>query len=148
MPPASLLVPLLLAHVAVSPGGAVAAAHPAASEAGAAVLRAGGNAADAAVAAAFALSVVEPQSSGIGGGGLALVYVAREGRVHAIDFRETAPAAATPGMFLADGKPDPRRSRCGGLAVAVPGAVKGYAEIARRFGRKPFSTLAAPAERL
>ena len=94
----------------------------------------GGNAADAAVAAAFALSVAEPQSSGIGGGGLALVYVAREDRVYAVDFRETAPAAATKDMFLVDGKPDPLRSRCGGLSVAVPGAVKGYAEIARRFG--------------
>jgi gamma-glutamyltranspeptidase/glutathione hydrolase len=144
----SLLLPLLLAHVAVSPNGAVATAHPAASEAGAAVLRAGGNAADAAVAAAFALGVVEPQSSGIGGGGLALVYVAREDRVYAIDFRETGPAAATAGMFLRDGKPDPRASRCGGLSVAVPGAVKGYAEIARRFGRRKLSALVAPAVQL
>ena len=143
-----LLLPLLLAHVAVSPRGAVAAPHPAASEAGAAVLRAGGNAADAAVAAAFALSVAEPQSSGIGGGGLALVYVASEGRVHAIDFRETAPAGSTPDMFLVDGKPDPARSRCGGLSVAVPGAVKGYAEIARRFGRTPLPALVAPAVKL
>src|SRR5512137_2739542 len=148
MTAAPLLLPLLLAHVAVSPRGAVATAHPAASEAGAAVLRAGGNAADAAVAAAFALSVAEPQSSGIGGGGLALVYVAREGRVYALDFRETAPAAATKDMFLVDGKPDPLRSRCGGLAVAVPGAVKGYAEIARRFGRKPLPELVAPAVKL
>ncbi len=142
------LLPLLLAHVAVSPRGAVAAANPVASEAGAAVLRAGGNAADAAVAAAFALSVAEPQSSGIGGGGLALVYLAREDRVVAIDFRETAPAAATPDMFRVDGRPDPRRSRCGGLSIAVPGAVKGYAEIARRFGTRPLSELVAPAIRL
>ena len=148
MTAAPLLLSLLVAHVAVSPRGAVAAAHPAASEAGAAVLRAGGNAADAAVAAAFALSVAEPQSSGIGGGGLALVYVAREDRVYAIDFRETAPAAATPDMFLVDGKPDPHRSRCGGLSVAVPGAVKGYAEIARRFGTKPLPDLVAPAVKL
>ncbi len=148
MPAVPLLASLLLAHVAVSPRGAVATAHPAASEAGAAVLRAGGNAADAAVAAAFALSVAEPQSSGIGGGGLALVYVAREDRVYAVDFRETAPAAATKDMFLVDGKPDPLRSRCGGLAVAVPGAMKGYAEIARRFGRKPLPELVAPAVKL
>ncbi len=148
MSPATFLLPVLLAHVAVSPRGAVATAHPAASEAGAAVLRAGGNAADAAVAAAFALAVAEPQSSGIGGGGLALVYLAREGRVHAIDFRETAPAASTPEMFLADGKPDPARSRCGGLSIAVPGAVKGYAEIARRFGTRPLPALVDPAARL
>jgi len=148
MTAAPLLLPLLLAHVAVSPRGAVATSHPAASEAGAAVLRAGGNAADAAVAAAFALSVAEPQSSGIGGGGLALVYVAREDRVYAIDFRETAPAGSAPDMFLVDGRPDPRRSRCGGLSVAVPGAVKGYAEIARRFGKKALPDLVAPAVRL
>jgi len=144
----ALLLPLLWSHVAVSPRGAVAAAHPAASEAGAAVLREGGNAADAAVAAAFALAVAEPQSSGIGGGGLALVYLAREDRVVAIDFRETAPAAARPGMFVVDGKPDPALSRCGGLAVAVPGAVKGYAEIARRFGTRPLPALVAPAVKL
>ena len=148
MAPFPAVIPLLLAHVAASPRGAVAAAHPAASEAGAAVLRAGGNAADAAVAAAFALAVVEPQSSGIGGGGLALVYVAREGRVHAIDFRETAPGAARADMFLEDGRPVPGLSRCGGLAVAVPGAVKGYAEIARRFGTRPLPALVEPAARL
>jgi gamma-glutamyltranspeptidase/glutathione hydrolase len=139
---------VLLGYVAVSPKAAVATAHPLASEAAAEVLRAGGNAVDAAVAAAFALSVVEPESSGIGGGGLALVYLAREGKVHAIDFRETAPAAAAPDMFLRDGKPVPRLSRCGGLSVAVPGAVKGYAEIARRFGRKPLSRLVEPAARI
>ena len=95
----------------------MAAAHPAASEAGAAVLRAGGNAADAAVAAAFALSVAEPQSSGIGGGGLALVYVAREDRVHAIDFRETAPAAAGPGHV-------PRRREARPAPLPVRGALR------------------------
>jgi gamma-glutamyltranspeptidase/glutathione hydrolase len=139
---------LALGYLAVSTQAAVATANPLASEAAAEVLRAGGNAADAAVAAAFALAVVEPESSGLGGGGLALVYVAREGKVHAIDFREAAPAAATPTMFLRDGKPDPGLSRCGGLAAAVPGAVKGYAEIARRFGRRPLASLVEPAARL
>jgi len=148
IPAAAVAIRLLLGYVAVSPTAAVATAHPLASEAAAEVLRAGGNAADAAVAAAFALSVVEPQSSGIGGGGLALVYVARERRVYAIDFRETAPAASRAGMFLRDGKPSPGLSRCGGLAVAVPGAVKGYAEIARRFGRTPLRRLVEPAARI
>jgi gamma-glutamyltranspeptidase/glutathione hydrolase len=144
----ALLLPVLLSHVAASPRAAVATAHPAASEAAAGVLRAGGNAADAAVAAAFALAVVEPMSSGIGGGGLALVYVAREDRVHALDFREVAPAASRPDMFLRDGAPVNSLSRCGGLSVAVPGAVKGYAEMARRFGTRPLADLVEPAARL
>src|SRR5438309_407069 len=99
-----VFVALVLATAAVSPRGAVATGHPLASEAGAAILRHGGNAVDAAVATAFALSVVEPQSSGIGGGGFALVYLAREKKVQVIDFREVAPAAATPQMYVQDGK--------------------------------------------
>ena len=144
----SLVLALSLAGVAASPHGAVASAHPLASEAGASVLRAGGNAVDAAVATAFALGVVENESSGIGGGGFALVYLARERRVHTVDFREVAPLAATRDMFLVDGKPDPRLSREGALAVAVPGAVKGYAELARRFGTRPLSSLVEPAARI
>ena len=141
------LLAVVLSIVAVSPRGAVATAHPLASEAAAAVLREGGNAADAAVAAAFALSVVEPQSSGVGGGGFALVYVAKERRVHVLDFRETAPAAATPTMFArpAEGT---HPSLDGGLAVATPGAVKGYALLARRFGTRPLPALVEPAARL
>ena len=100
-----LLLALLLAFPAVSPRGAVAAAHPLAAEAGASLLRRGGNAVDAAVAAAFALGVVEPQSSGIGGGGFALVYTSRDRQVHALDFREMAPGRATQDMFLEAGKP-------------------------------------------
>jgi gamma-glutamyltranspeptidase/glutathione hydrolase len=153
MPSAIVLVALLFATPATSAKGAVATAHPLASEAGAAVLRAGGNAVDAAVAAAFALSVVEPQSSGIGGGGFAMVYLAKEGaakkgKVHFLDFREVAPGAATRDMFVRDGKPDSRLSLDGGLAVAVPGAVAGYAALARLFGTLPLSSLTAPAERL
>jgi gamma-glutamyltranspeptidase/glutathione hydrolase len=142
------LAALLLNTSAISAKGAIATAHPLASEAGAAVLRAGGNAADAAVAAAFAVGVLEPQSSGIGGGGFALVYLAKEERVHVLDFREVAPAAATPTMFVKDGQPRPELSLTGPLSVAVPGAVRGYAELARRFGKKPLRALTAPAERL
>ncbi len=148
MPSAILLVALLLATPASSTRGAVATAHPLASEAGAAVLRAGGNAVDAAVAAAFALSVVEPQGSGLGGGGFAMVYLAKEAKVHFLDFREVAPGASTRDMFLREGRPDPHLSLDGGLAVAVPGAVAGYAELARRFGTRSLSSLTAPAERL
>jgi gamma-glutamyltranspeptidase/glutathione hydrolase len=139
------LLALALSVTAASPRGAVATAHPLASEAAASVLRAGGNAADAAVAAAFALSVVENEHSGIGGGGFALVWDAKERRVHALDFREVAPARARPDMFLRNGAPDPKRSLDGGLAVAVPGAVRGYAELARRFGTKPLAELVGPA---
>lgn len=144
-----LLLALALALTPTSPRGAVASAHPLASEVGAEVLREGGNAVDAAVATAFALSVVEPQSSGIGGGGFALVYLARERRVVALDFREVAPRAARPDMFAKAARPgEPSRSLDGGLSVAVPGAVKGYAELARRFGSRPLARLVEPAARL
>ncbi len=144
---ASLLA-LLLAASALSHRGAVATAHPLASEAGAEALRAGGNAVDAAVAAAFALSVVQNESSGIGGGGFALVWLAKEKKLTVLDFREVAPRGATPAMFQVDGVVDPKRSREGGLAVAVPGAVKGYAELARRFGKLPLPRLTEPAARI
>ncbi len=147
MPALASLLSLALSTLAVSPGGAIATAHPLASEAGAEVLRQGGNAADAAVAAALALAVVEPQSSGLGGGGFALVWVAREQRAYALDFREVAPAAASADLFTRPGTPA-RASLDGALAVAVPGAVKGYAELARRFGTKPLVRLVEPAARL
>jgi gamma-glutamyltranspeptidase/glutathione hydrolase len=145
--PACLLA-LLLAGTAASPRGAVATAHPLASAAGAEALRAGGNAVDAAVAAALALSVLQNESSGIGGGGFALVWLARERRLVALDFREVAPSAAGRDMFLAEGQPVPKRSTEGGLAVAVPGAVKGYAELARRFGKLSYARLSEPAAAL
>jgi gamma-glutamyltranspeptidase / glutathione hydrolase len=144
----SLALALTLSGVAASARGAVASAHPLASEVGASVLRAGGNAVDAAVATAFALGVVENSKSGVGGGGFALVYVARERKVHAIDFREVAPLAATRDMFLRDGKPEQRLAREGALSVAVPGAMKGYAALARRFGTKPLASLVEPAARI
>ena len=142
----ALLTALLLATSVASPRGAVATAHPLASEAGASILRRGGNAADAAVAAAFALGVVRPASCGLGGGGFALVYIAKEKKTYVLDFREVGPAKATPDMFVKDGKPRTDLAQDGPLSIAVPGAVRGYAELARRFGTKPLAELTSPAE--
>ncbi len=114
--------------------GVVASADPIASQVGATIMARGGNAVDAAAATALALGVLEPASSGIGGGGFALVYVAAERQVHVYDFRETAPAALGPDDFLVDGVLDPMRSRLGGLAVGVPGEVAGLARMVARHG--------------
>jgi gamma-glutamyltranspeptidase/glutathione hydrolase len=127
---------------------AVASDHPLASAAGAAVLQAGGNAIDAACATALALGVLHPEASGIGGGGFALVYIAKEKKVHALDFRERAPAAITAARFLKDGKPVPGLSKEGGLAVAVPGEVSGLGEMVKRWGKKPFGACVDPAQKL
>ncbi|HZW09733.1 MAG TPA: gamma-glutamyltransferase [Phycisphaerales bacterium] len=128
--------------------GAVAAAHPAASEAGARMLRAGGNAVDAAVAASFTLSVVRPQSCGIGGGGFMVVCLPEDpthGRVvTAINYRETAPAASSPGMFTAPGLAQDA-STDSGLAVAVPGTVAGLLHALGRFGTMERAAVLEPA---
>ncbi|HEX6242744.1 MAG TPA: gamma-glutamyltransferase, partial [Polyangiales bacterium] len=122
---------------------AVAADHTEASVAGASVLAQGGNAADAAAATMLALGVVSPTSSGLGGGGFALYYRARDKQLTLLDFRETAPRAATPDMYAAREGDTPdqakQRSQRGGLAVAVPGEPLGIAELVRRFGKKPLS---------
>lgn len=128
---------------------AVASDHPLASDAGSTVLSQGGNAADAAVATALALGVVSPASSGLGGGGFALVYRASDRSLHFLDFRETAPAATTPTMFAANGTTPAPSSITGGLAVAVPGEPMGLDTLLRRFGgRVPRARVAAPAIRL
>lgn len=127
---------------------AVASDHPLASAAGLAALERGGNAIDAACATALALGVVHPDSSGIGGGGFAVVYLAKEKKSYALDFRERAPAAITPASFLKGGKPDPELSKRGGLAVAVPGEVRGLAEMVRRWGKLPFARCADAAQKL
>ena len=128
--------------------GVVAADHPLASRAGLEVLRAGGNAVDAACATAFALGVVNPAGSGIGGGGFMIVYRAAEGKAGpapvVIDFREVAPAAATRDMYLKKGLAKDA-SRLGGLAVGVPGEVKGCAVAVKRFGKLPLARVLAPA---
>jgi gamma-glutamyltranspeptidase/glutathione hydrolase len=134
--------PLRVKHAAVASDNAEASA------AGLAALEAGGNAVDAACATALALGVVHPFASGIGGGGFALVYRAKDRQVVALDFRERAPAAIRAEMFLRDGKADPKLSREGGLAVGVPGEVRGLGELVRRFGKLSFARCVAPAEAL
>ena len=128
--------------------GAVAADDAKASEVGAAILARGGSAADAAVATALALGVVNPTSSGIGGGGFAVVHDAASGKTTVYDFRETAPAALDPGDFVRDGKLDPTLSRRGGLAVGVPGEVAGLALLHDRHGRLSWRRVVTPAARL
>ncbi len=125
----------------------MASAAPDATAAGLAILRAGGNAADAAVATALALAVVHPEAGNLGGGGFAVVRIG--GQAAALDFRETAPAAATPTMYLgADGQPVPGRSLVGPLAAGVPGSPAGLFELQRRFGALPWAEVVAPAVRL
>ena len=125
-------------------GGAVATAHPTASAAALSILNRGGNAVDAAVAAAFTLAVVDPTHSGLGGGGFALIHEAESGRTSALDFREVAPAGASRDMYLRDSRLDPKLVTDGALAVAVPGAVAGYFAALARAGLKP-KVILAPA---
>jgi len=127
--------------------GMVAADHRLASQAGVEMLQRGGNAVDAAVASAFAVGVVNPSSCGLGGGGFMLIYLARHHRTVALDYREVAPAAATPDMFVRDGRAVPELSQFGGLAVAVPGEVAGLSLVLRRFGTLPLATTLEPAIR-
>ncbi|MBN8508257.1 MAG: gamma-glutamyltransferase [Burkholderiales bacterium] len=122
--------------------GVVSTANPYAAEAGAQILEAGGNAVDAAVAVAYALNVVEPQSAGIGGGGFMLVHLAATGETFAIDSRERAPAGATPGMLSGLNFTQASTS---GIAVGVPGMVRGTAEAIRQWGRLSLAQVVAPA---
>ncbi len=123
--------------------GVVSVANPYAAEAGAKVLEQGGNAVDAAVAIAYALNVVEPQSAGIGGGGFMMIHLAGTGETFTVDSREKAPAGATPDMFEAI-LPANLRSRTG-LSVGVPGMVRGTAMVVEQHGRLPLAKLLQPA---
>ena len=125
---------------ALSTGGMVASQEARATRIGVDVLRRGGNAVDAAVAVGFALAVTLPQAGNLGGGGFMLVHRAASRETVAIDYRETAPAAATRDMFLdAEGRPDPAKSRDTGLSVGVPGTVAGLALAHARFGSGRFT---------
>jgi gamma-glutamyltranspeptidase/glutathione hydrolase len=128
--------------------GIAATANFDASRAAAEILKKGGNAVDGAVAAALALGVVDPESSGLGGGGFAVVWNAKDKRARVLDFRETAPAKATRDMYLVDGKADPAKSRWGALAVATPGEPAGLAELEAKYGKLGLAVAAGPAIRL
>lgn len=131
-------------------GGAVSAADPRAAAAGQEILRQGGSATDAAIAIAIALTVVEPQSSGIGGGGFLVHHEAGSGKLTSFDGRETAPAAATAGLFTGpDGKPlSMGEAVPGGKSVGVPGNLRMFALAHRQHGRLRWAQLFAPAIRL
>jgi gamma-glutamyltranspeptidase/glutathione hydrolase len=124
-----------------------AAANPHATDAGAEILEAGGSAVDAAIAVQMVLTLVEPQSSGIGGGAFLLHWDGTS--VVAFDGRETAPAAATEALFLRDGVPMPTAEAIvGGRSVGAPGVLRMLAQAHRRYGRLPWAQLFAPALRL
>jgi gamma-glutamyltranspeptidase/glutathione hydrolase len=148
-------VTFLLACLAASPAigdefrkHAVVSQEGNASDAGLAILRAGGNAVDAAAATAFALAVTHPAAGNLGGGGFLVAFDAKSRTVLTFDFRETAPAASTPTMYLGpDGRPKPGY-RAGARAAGVPGTVRGLALAHSRLGRAAWPDLIRPAIRL
>lgn len=135
---------------ALAPHAMVAAANPLAAEAGLKVLRAGGSAVDAAVAVQTVLSLVEPQSSGVGGGAFLVYYDAKTKTTTAYDGREVAPAGATPALFLgADGKPLPFYTAVlSGRSTGVPGAIAMLSMAQKEHGVLPWSSLFGEGERL
>ena len=143
--------PAAAAHAAQQRPGhaAIASANFHATEAGLEVLAKGGNAFDAAVAVAATLSVVEPESSGIGGGFMAVLHRAKDGRNVFIDARETAPAAVNPKDYLnPDGSPNRDTALKGPLSAGIPGEPAGLVLIAKRYGRLPLQQSLAPAIRI
>jgi gamma-glutamyltranspeptidase/glutathione hydrolase len=157
----SLLLSLLVGSVAAKtpaigrplathpPGAAIASGHALATEAGLQILRAGGNAFDAAVAVSSTLSVVEPISSGLGGGGFFLLHDAKSNKDVFLDARETSPEAATPQAFLdSHGALDPNRSQNGPWSAGIPGLPAALVELARKYGKLPLKVTLAPAIRI
>lgn len=125
--------------------GAIATAHPIASEVGIDILKRGGNAFDAAIAVQFTLAVVYPHAGNIGGGGFLLYHTSEDG-IGALDFRERAPLSAHRDLYLdTDGNVVEGLSRDGALAVGVPGTVAGMEQLHQRFGSLPWRELLQPA---
>jgi len=154
MPSIRLLLTVFLlwqvasAHAELA-NSAIASAHPLATAAGKSILDQGGNAFDAAVAVASTLAVVEPFSSGLGGGGFFLLHRARDGKQVMLDARERAPLKSTSRMYLdAAGQPIAQASLEGARAAGIPGLPAGLEHLAQRYGRLPLSQSLAPAIRL
>ncbi len=144
-------VALLFIHSLVhAKGGVVSAADPRAADAGQEILRAGGSAVDAQMAMMLALTVVEPQSSGIGGGGFLVHHDGKTGAIATIDGREKAPSSASPGLFLGvDGRPMPYvQAFAGGRSVGIPGNIALMARAHKKWGRLKWAHLFTPAIRL
>jgi len=137
----------LTAQDVVSENGMVASAHPLASEAGLEILQAGGNAIDAMVATTLALAVVEPNASGLGGGGFMTIKTT-DLTAFTIDFRETAPARAAPELYYQSKKSFKELTHSGAHSVGVPGTVAGLFMALEKFGSMPFSEVAKPAIKL
>ena len=130
------------------PGTAIASAHALATQAGLDVIAQGGNAFDAAIAVSSTLSVVEPISSGLGGGGFFLLHDGRTGKDVFIDARETAPTAATPDRYLLpDGGFNRDHAENGPWAAGIPGLPAAFVHLAEKYGRLPLKTSLAPAIR-
>lgn len=132
----SCLIPLsTYGQTAIAENGMVASANPLATQAGLDILISGGNAADAAVAVAFTLGVVEPNASGIGGGGFLLYSNAKNGKIYMLDFRETAPAGFKPGMLYAAESGNVFTENSSVLAIGVPGTVSGLLKLHKNEGK-------------
>lgn len=134
-------------NTATSTTGMVASVHPLATDAGVAALRQGGNAIDAAIAVGLTLGVVDAHNSGLGGGCFILIRRA-DGKLIAIDGRETAPAKATRDMYLRSGKPDPNLSQVGPLAAATPSALAAYALAQKEHGKLKLADVVLPASKI
>src|SRR5512145_1875835 len=135
------------ARITEAPSAVVVSGSPVASEVGREILRAGGNAVDAATAVGFALAVVHPEAGNIGGGGFSVIRLA-DGSVQALDYREAAPGRAAREMYLDLSGNVTDQSVTGHLAAGTPGAVAGLAEQHRRYGRLPWRQVIEPAIRL
>lgn len=145
---ANAALPYRDAQLATGRAGMVVTQQPLATRAGLEVLRAGGNAMDAAIAAALALSVVHPQAGNLGGGGFLLYYRAQDSLCTFLDFRETAPAAARPDMYLdAHGEVDTLKARVGPWSAGVPGSPAGLYLAWSKYGTRSWRSLLAPAIR-